>query len=172
MSRDSSVIHYAARKTPLGPLQVAATPRGICAAAFGRSKAAVARGLLARFPGARLISGGGGIARLAARVARLILRPAADPGLPLDLRGTAFQLGVWNALRRIPPGRTATYAGIARRAGRPGAVRAVAAACAANPVAVVVPCHRVIRSNGELSGYRWGVKRKRMLLAREAVANR
>ncbi len=103
-------------------------------------------------------------------VAGLIEAPARDPQLPLDIRGTAFQRRVWSALRAIPRGATASYADIAARIGAPASVRAVAGACAANPLAVVVPCHRVVRRDGGLSGYRWGIARKRALLQREAAA--
>ncbi len=100
----------------------------------------------------------------------LVEAPASGPDLPLDIRGTAFQRRVWQALREVPAGSTASYAAIAARVGAPGAVRAVAGACAANPLAVAIPCHRVVRQDGALSGYRWGVERKRALLDREASA--
>ncbi|MBE0531180.1 MAG: methylated-DNA--[protein]-cysteine S-methyltransferase [Rhodospirillales bacterium] len=123
-----------------------------------------------RFPAARLIEGGAQAEALAARVAGAIETPSRGLDLPLDIRGTAFQRRVWEALCEIPTGTTSSYAEIARRIGAPGAVRAVAQACAANPVAVAVPCHRVVRSDGALSGYRWGAGRKRVLLTREAEA--
>jgi AraC family transcriptional regulator, regulatory protein of adaptative response / methylated-DNA-[protein]-cysteine methyltransferase len=122
-----------------------------------------------RFRHARLIGGDRDFERLAAKVIALVEAPghsAAD--LPIDIRGTAFQHRVWEALRNIPAGTTATYAEIASRIGKPTAVRAVGRACGANPLAVVIPCHRVVRNDGALSGYRWGIERKRVLLQREA----
>src|SRR6185503_1733558 len=109
--------------------------------------------------------------RMVGRVRQLVEHPYRRAGIPVAPAGTPFQRRVWTALRRIPPGSTETYATIARRIGRPAAVRAVAGACAANPVAVAIPCHRVVRTDGSLSGYRWGIKRKRLLLAREAFAH-
>ena len=106
----------------------------------------------------------------AERIVQFITRPDAQPDLPLDISGTAFQALVWRALQKIPPGRTATYSEIAAALGRPSAVRAVAQACASNKLAVLVPCHRVVRGDGELAGYRWGIERKRALIARERAA--
>jgi AraC family transcriptional regulator of adaptative response/methylated-DNA-[protein]-cysteine methyltransferase len=123
--------------------------------------------LAQRFPQATLREGDSDFAELVARVVALVDAPGTGADLPLDLRGTAFQQRVWQALRGIPPGHTASYAEIAARIGTPTAARAVAQACAANPLAVAVPCHRVVRQNGDLAGYRWGVARKRALLARE-----
>ncbi len=164
-----TTIRFAIGASSLGALLVAATARGVCAIEFGDDPERLAREFQNRFPRARVIGADRGFERLVAAVVGLVERPGTPAPLPLDLRGTAFQLRVWNALRRIPPGATATYATIARGIGRPAAVRAVAGACAANRLAVAVPCHRIIRTDGSLSGYRWGVARKRALLAREAA---
>ena len=141
----------------------------MCAIALGDDPDRLVRGLQDRFPRAMLAGGEPDFERWVACVVALVERPAAGPGadLPLDIRGTAFQVRVWEALRRIPPGSTASYAEIARRIGSPRSSRAVAAACAANPLAVAIPCHRVVRTDGSLSGYRWGVERKAALLERE-----
>src|SRR5437868_179118 len=125
------------------------------------------RDLRARFPQANFIGGDSDFAKLVAQVIRFLEAPAIGLDLPLDLRGTAFQQRVWQALREIPVGKTASYADIAKRIGAPKSVRAVAKACAANNVAVAIPCHRVVRNDGALSGYRWGIVRKRVLLERE-----
>ena len=128
------------------------------------------RELQDRFPKALLVGGDERFERLVAEVVGLVEAPAQGLDLPLDVRGTAFQQRVWQALRAIPGGSTASYAEIAERIGRPKAVRAVARACATNPVAVAIPCHRVVRADGALSGYRWGIERKRALLERERAA--
>ncbi|HZQ90391.1 MAG TPA: bifunctional DNA-binding transcriptional regulator/O6-methylguanine-DNA methyltransferase Ada [Terriglobales bacterium] len=160
-------ISFAIADCALGKLLVAATARGVCAVRLGDSEAELAGGLKEEFPAATLDAGN---RRLRAWVQQVLVTldgeaPAAE--LPLDLRGTAFQWKVWNALRQIPAGETRTYADIARSIGSPGAVRAVGSACGANPVALVVPCHRAVRSDGGLGGYRWGLERKRKLLAGE-----
>ena len=128
----------------------------------------MARDLQDRFPHANLIGGDAGFEKLVAKVVGFVEAPALGLNLPLDVRGTAFQQRVWQALRKIPVGSTASYSDIAKRIGLPKSVRAVAQACAANALAVAIPCHRVVRNDGALSGYRWGVKRKRALLQREA----
>ncbi|MGB6145318.1 MAG: methylated-DNA--[protein]-cysteine S-methyltransferase, partial [Rhodanobacter sp.] len=128
------------------------------------------RELQDRFPRARLIGGDRDYERLVAQVVGFVEAPALGLDLPLDVRGTAFQQRVWQALREIPVGSTASYSEIARRIGAPKASRAVAQACAGNMLAVAIPCHRVVRNDGDLSGYRWGVPRKRALLEREAQA--
>jgi AraC family transcriptional regulator of adaptative response/methylated-DNA-[protein]-cysteine methyltransferase len=164
-----AAIRFAVGQTSLGAILVAATNKGVCAIQFGEDPDALVRGLQDRFPKAELI---GADAEFEALVARVVgtVEGAADAGdLPLDIQGTAFQERVWRALRDIPKGSTASYADIAATIGAPKAVRAVAQACAANPTAVVIPCHRVVRSDGALSGYRWGVERKRALLQREAA---
>jgi len=160
-------IRYALTHCALGGLLVAASELGVCAILFGEDPAALGEELAQRFPQATLREGDSDFAELVARVVALVDAPGTGADLPLDLRGTAFQQRVWQALRGIPPGHTASYAEIAARIGTPTAARAVAQACAANPLAVAVPCHRVVRQNGDLAGYRWGVARKRALLARE-----
>ncbi|ATQ44308.1 methylated-DNA--[protein]-cysteine S-methyltransferase [Caulobacter mirabilis] len=156
--------------TDLGAALVAASDAGLRAITLGDDAAALRADLSARFPKARLVQDAGGLGDLAAKVRALIADPTAGAELPLDDRGTELQRAVWKALRAIPPGRTASYAEVARAIGRPEAVRAVAQACGANPLAVLTPCHRVVRSDGGLSGYRWGVERKRALLVREGAA--
>ena len=142
----------------------------MCAILLGDDPEALARDLQDRFPRARLIGGDAAFERLVARVVGLIEAPALGLDLPLDLRGTAFQQRVWQALRDIPAGAKASYSDVARRIGAPKSIRAVAQACGANALAVMIPCHRVVRRDGALSGYRWGVERKRALLEREALA--
>lgn len=163
-------IRFAVGQCSLGAILVAATARGVCAIQFGDDPATLVRALQDRFPKARLEGGDPGFERLVAQVVGFVEAPAQGLDLPLDVRGTAFQERVWQALRTIAAGSTASYAEIAGRIGSPRAVRAVAQACAANPVAVAIPCHRVVRTDGALSGYRWGVERKRELLRREARA--
>lgn len=169
--RSPDEIRYATGQCSLGSILVAQSRRGICAILFGDSPEALARDLRARFAKASLITSARDLANVITSVVRLIEAPAAGVDLPpLDLRGTAFQQRVWQALRRIPPGATASYRDIAARIGAPKAVRAVAQACGVNPLAVAIPCHRVVRSDGALSGYRWGPERKHALLQREARA--
>ena len=152
----------------LGAILVAATEAGLCAILLGDEPEPLVRDLQDRFPGAEIEGGDPDFEAWMARVIGLVEAPGTSLDLPLDIRGTAFQQRVWEALRRIPVGSTATYAEIARAIGAPSAMRAVALACGANHLAVAIPCHRVVRSDGALSGYRWGVDRKRDLLAREA----
>jgi AraC family transcriptional regulator, regulatory protein of adaptative response / methylated-DNA-[protein]-cysteine methyltransferase len=161
-------IHFAVGECSLGSILVARSEVGICAIYLGDDPDALVRELQDRFPRARLIGGDTEFEKLVAQVVGFVEAPAVGLDLPLDVRGTAFQQRVWQALREIPAGSTATYSEIAGRIGVPKAVRAVAQACAANPVALAIPCHRVIRTDGALSGYRWGVERKRELLQREA----
>ena len=142
----------------------------MCAILLGDNPEALLRNLEDRFANARLVGGDESFEGMVARVVALVEAPALGHDLPLDVRGTAFQQRVWQALRDIPAGSTESYAEIAARIGAPGAARAVARACAANPAAVAVPCHRVVRQDGGLSGYRWGVERKAALLEREAGA--
>jgi len=162
-------IRFAVGQCSLGAILVAATAKGVCATALGDDAERLVRDLQDRFPRAQLIGGDKEFERLVAQVVGLVERPSTAATLPFDLRGTAFQQRVWQALRAIPSGATATYSEIAKRIGRPRAIRAVAQACAANPAAVAVPCHRVVRRDGGLGGYRWGIERKRALLAREAA---
>jgi AraC family transcriptional regulator of adaptative response/methylated-DNA-[protein]-cysteine methyltransferase len=161
-------IRFAIGECSLGSILVAATARGVCAILLGDDPQQLAHDLEARFPRARLIGADADFEDLVARVVGLVERPRAPSKLPLDVQGTAFQQRVWAALRAIPAGKTRSYVEIARAIGAPSSARAVAAACAANPVAVAIPCHRVVRTDGDLAGYRWGVARKRALLDREA----
>lgn len=165
-----SAIRFAIGECSLGAILVAQSARGVCAILLGDDPDALARELQDRFPKARLIGGDRDYERLVAQVVGFIEAPAIGLDLPLDVRGTAFQQRVWRALREIPAGSTASYGEIARRIGAPTAARAVAQACASNLLAVAIPCHRVVRNDGGLSGYRWGVPRKRALLDREAKA--
>jgi len=162
-----TTIRFAIRECSLGSVLVAASERGVCAIALGDDAGELARDLHKRFPNAQLSGADDDFEKLISRVVELIDEPARGSDLPLDIRGTAFQQRVWQALREIAPGSTATYSGIAGKIGLPKAVRAVARACAANKLAVAIPCHRVVRTDGNLSGYRWGVERKRALLNRE-----
>jgi AraC family transcriptional regulator of adaptative response/methylated-DNA-[protein]-cysteine methyltransferase len=154
----------------LGSILVAQSGRGVCSILIGEDPMRLSHDLRHQFPMANLVARENGQEELVAQVVGLIEKPGAGLDLPLDVRGTAFQQLVWEALQRIPSGSTATYTDIARQIGMPGAVRAVAQACGANALAVAIPCHRVIRNDGSLSGYRWGVERKRAILAREAHA--
>lgn len=163
-------IRFAVTECSLGFVLVAASDRGLCAILLGGDADDLARDLQARFPGAEIVGGSRSLAKQVAQVVRFIEQPGTTFRLPLDIRGTAFQQKVWQALREIPLGRTANYTEIARRLGKPRSVRAVAGACAANALAVVIPCHRVLRRDGALSGYRWGVERKRALLSLEVKA--
>lgn len=160
-------IRYALGACSLGQFLVACTDRGICAILLGDTQKELKEELTARFPKAHKLAADSVLESVVREVAKLIETPAAGLGLPLDVRGTAFQQRVWEHLRRIPSGTTTTYTELARAIGAPAAVRAVASACAANPVAIAIPCHRVIRQDGELAGYRWGLARKQRLLARE-----
>jgi AraC family transcriptional regulator, regulatory protein of adaptative response / methylated-DNA-[protein]-cysteine methyltransferase len=169
---DGATIRFAVGQCSLGAILVAASETGVCAIQFGDDPEALVRNLQDRFPKARLIGGDAAFEQLVARVVGLIEAPAQGHDLPLDVRGTAFQQQVWQALRDIPAGATASYAEIAVRIGQPKAVRAVAQACAANEIAVAIPCHRVVRRDGAPSGYRWGVERKQALLARESAPRR
>lgn len=165
-------IRWAISDSSLGSVLVAATDRGICAIAMGDDPEMLQRDLSTRFPRASFVDNDQAFRTLVARVVALVEAPARAVRLPLDVRGTAFQQRVWEALRNIPAGATASYSDIARTIGLPRAVRGVARACASNTVAVAIPCHRAVRSDGTLAGYRWGLARKRALLAREAAASR
>ncbi len=163
-------IHFDIGPTTLGHVLVATSGKGICAILLGDSAAAVTRELAQRFPDAGRTRDPRALASTLKRVTAFVESPASDLDLPLDLGGTEFQKRVWRALRGIPRGATASYADVARRISAPKSFRAVAQACGANPIALAVPCHRVVRNDGGLSGYRWGVARKRALLEREARA--
>jgi AraC family transcriptional regulator of adaptative response/methylated-DNA-[protein]-cysteine methyltransferase len=160
-------IRYAIPECSLGLVLIAASEKGVCAILFGDDPEELGRELQDQLPHARLIGGDKPFQELAAKVVSFVEDPAKGIDLPLDIRGTAFQHRVWEALRHIPVGSTASYAEIAKKIGAPKAVRAVARACATNRIAVAIPCHRVVRSDGALSGYRGGVERKRALLAKE-----
>ena len=158
-------IRYVVTDSQLGPLLVAATPKGICRLTFGEDERALRR----RFPNADIRADDGTIAEWVEGVLTAIDRPEAAPELPIDVRGTAFQEKVWQELRKIPLGQTRSYADIAAAVGQPGAVRAVGTANGSNPVSVLVPCHRVIRSDGSLGGYGGGLPNKVKLLAAEGI---
>ena len=162
-------IRFAVGQCSLGAVLVAATDKGICAILLGDDPASLVRNLEDRFPNAQLVGGDAAFEQLVAQAVGLVEAPGTGEHLPLDVRGTAFQQRVWQALRAIPAGTTVTYADLARRIGAPKAVRGVAQACAANPVAIAIPCHRVVRTDGSLAGYRWGIERKRALLERERL---
>src|SRR6202163_189706 len=163
-------IRFAVGKCSLGSILVAQSDRGICAILLGDDPDSLARDLQDQFPKANLIGGDAGFERLVAKVVGFVEAPALGLDLPLDVRGTAFQQRVWQSLRKIPAGSTASYTDVAKLIGSPNSVRAVAQACGANALAVAIPCHRVVRNDGALSGYRWGVERKRVLLEKEAHA--
>ena len=163
-------IHFAVGECSLGSILVATSDRGVCAVFIGDDPQQLARDLQDQFPKADIVGDESGYEELVASVIGSIEKPQAGLDLPLDIRGTAFQQRVWKALQQIPVGSTASYTEIAERIGMPKSVRAVAGACAANRHAVAIPCHRVIRTDGGLSGYRWGVERKRALLEREGNA--
>ena len=159
---------FALGHSSLGMVLVAGSERGVRAILLGDDPAALVGDLQRRFPETTLTRADSALEPLLSRVVQLVESPGAEVYLPLDMQGTPFQRRVWQELRDIPAGSTSTYTEIANRIGSPRSVRAVAQACAANPLAVAVPCHRVLRGDGQLSGYRWGVERKRRLLAREA----
>lgn len=163
-------VRFAVGRCALGDFLVAATGKGVCAVLLGGDPDALVRDLAKRFPRARLAGGDAAFEALVARVVGVLEGRGTGEGLPLDVRGTAFQRRVWTALRSIPLGKTSTYAEIARRVGAPKATRAVGSAIGANKLAVLIPCHRVVRVGGALSGYRWGVALKRALLTREGAA--
>jgi AraC family transcriptional regulator of adaptative response/methylated-DNA-[protein]-cysteine methyltransferase len=160
-------IRFAIGECWLGSILVAATDKGICAILLGDDPEELVRDLQDRFRRAELVGGDEKFEKLVARVVGFVEQPAKVSKLPLDIRGTAFQQEVWQALCKIPTGTTASYAEVARRVGRPASVRAVGQAIAANPIAVAIPCHRVVRTDGSLCGYRWGVERKKQLQTRE-----
>lgn len=164
----ADVMHVAFARSPIGLVLVARSAAGLVAVLVGDDREALRRELARRFPLGEWAGSDAALDALAERVAALVETPAKTLDVPLDMRGTPFQRDVWRALRAIPPGATTTYGELAARLGRPTSARAVGAACGANPLAIVVPCHRVIARDGALTGYRWGVERKRALLEREA----
>lgn len=162
-------IHYGITDSPLGNLIAASTEKGVCFVMMDDNKKSLVKELGKRFPKAELIDGGKSYEATLMQVVDMIHRPAVVRPLELDVQGTAFQKSVWNALQKVPVGKTATYRDIAKSIRKPKAVRAVAQACGANNIAIVIPCHRIIKSDGSISGYRWGVHRKKELLEREAA---
>lgn len=166
----TAAVRFAIGPCSLGLVLVAVSERGIRAIMLGDDRDALARELRERLPDVTPTPADGELDAVVAAVAALIVAPHEGFSLPLDPHGTTFQQRVWQALREIPAGATASYSDVAERIGSPAAVRAVAQACGANPIAVAIPCHRVVGRNGALTGYRWGVERKRALLAREARA--
>lgn len=161
-------VTYALAASVLGPVLIAATPKGICGIDLDDNPATLIKRLQARFPKARLQEGGEAFSAWVSDVLACIEQPGRSLNLPLDIRGTAFQCRVWQALQNIPPGQTVTYTQLAAKIGQPKASRAVAKACATNHIAIIVPCHRVIAKDGSLRGYRWGIERKQALLEKES----
>ena len=166
---DGATIRFAAGECSLGSILVAASDLGICSIALGNDPDTLVRELQDRFPNAELIGGDPQFERMVARVVAFVENPSAGLELPLHVQGTAFQQRVWKALCDIPCGATCSYAELAQKLGQPNATRAVAAACAANTLAVAIPCHRVVRTDGSISGYRWGIQRKEKLLQVEGA---
>lgn len=162
-------IQLGTARCDLGMVLIAATHNGICAIELGDDESTLIESMRLRYPRANLLMMNTQTAQWLQQVVRWIKQPQAALQLPLDIQGTAFQRQVWDALREIPPGQTRSYTDIAAQIGKPNAVRAVATACASNQLALTIPCHRVIRGNGELAGYRWGIERKRELLRRESM---
>jgi AraC family transcriptional regulator of adaptative response/methylated-DNA-[protein]-cysteine methyltransferase len=165
-------IGYTLVESFLGWLLVAATPRGICSVTIGDEKEKLARDLHEEFPQAEITREDTDLQPHLKTLLQTLSGQAPHQGLPLDVQGTAFQMRVWEELRRIPRGQTVSYSGLAHRIGKPAATRAIARACATNPVAILTPCHRVIRENGDLGGYRWGLDRKRQLLENEKIPSK
>jgi AraC family transcriptional regulator of adaptative response/methylated-DNA-[protein]-cysteine methyltransferase len=166
----AAVVRYTTAPSPLGRMLIAATDKGICAIQFADSDEELQQGLMREFPFATRRRDDQAMAQWKENLARLIQGQDVNPSLPLDIRATAFQRRVWECLQRIPRGETRSYSAVAKKIGMPKATRAVARACATNPVAVAIPCHRVVREDGELGGYRWGIERKERLLAMEKEA--
>src|SRR5260370_39105170 len=162
-------IRYAAVPSPLARLLVGAPERGVCFVSLGDAAEPLERALKSEFPAARLQRDAHGLGRWTAAIVKHLEGRPSQLDVPLDVQATAFQRRVWEELQKIPYGQTRSYAEVARRIGQPQATRAVAHACATNPAAVVIPCHRVVRADGALGGYRWGVERKRALLKQEAA---
>jgi O-6-methylguanine DNA methyltransferase len=171
LEKPSEEIRFEIRESSLDLLLVAFSAKGLCAVLLGDDRRALRLDLQERFPNATIIDAEAEAAGLAAEVLQFVESPQLGLDVSLDLRGTAFQRRVWRALLNIPVGTTASYTEIAQRIGMPKGARAVARACAANSLAIVVPCHRVVKSDGKLSGYRWGVERKKILLRKELEAS-
>jgi AraC family transcriptional regulator of adaptative response/methylated-DNA-[protein]-cysteine methyltransferase len=169
VERRGAILRYATGTCSLGSILVGSSEEGVCAILLGGDPETLLDQLRDRFPDMATTADEGELARLVAKIIAYIEAPVCDLDLPLDIRGTAFQRRVWQVLRHIPAGSTVSYADVAGRIGSPKSVRAVAQACARNAIAVAIPCHRVIRSDGGLSGYRWGVARKQALLTKEAA---
>jgi AraC family transcriptional regulator of adaptative response/methylated-DNA-[protein]-cysteine methyltransferase len=167
----NTTIRFAVGECSLGSILVARTERGVCAILLGDEPETLVRELENRFPRAHLMGGDAEFERFVAKVVGFVEAPSLGLDLPLDVRGTAFQQRVWRALKDVPAGKTVSYSDVAKVIGSPKAVRAVAQACAANPIAVAIPCHRVVRTGGGLSGYRWGIERKRALLKKEKASS-
>jgi AraC family transcriptional regulator of adaptative response/methylated-DNA-[protein]-cysteine methyltransferase len=163
----ASIVRYTTAPSPLGRMLIAATDKGICAISFGDSDQQLQQGLMREFPFAARRRDDGALSQWRDSLTSLIQGHETNPALPLDIRATAFQRQVWEALQQIPRGETRSYSALAKEIGMPRATRAVARACATNPVAVAIPCHRIVRQDGDLGGYRWGVARKQQLLALE-----
>jgi AraC family transcriptional regulator of adaptative response/methylated-DNA-[protein]-cysteine methyltransferase len=166
----AAVVRYTIAPSPLGRMLIAATDKGICAISFANSDQQLLQGLIREFPFAVRRRDDAAMAERRDTLARLIQGQEANPSLPLDIRATAFQRKVWEALQRIPRGETRTYSGLAKQIGMPTAARAVARACATNRIAIAIPCHRIIREDGNMGGYRWGIERKEKLLSLEKSA--
>ncbi len=166
----AAAIRYTCADSPLGRMLIAATERGICSIQFGRSDGELMAGLKREFPFAARKADEGGLQSWASALLRHMRGKDSDTSLPLDIRATAFQRRVWTYLQSIPFGATQSYSQVAEAIGRPSATRAVARACATNPVAVAIPCHRVVRQDGSMGGYRWGIERKKTLLEMEQTA--
>jgi len=162
-------IRFVTTTCSLGVILVATSEKGVCTLLMGDDADTLERDLRRRLPLANLVAGDAELTGVAAQVVRFVESPTSALDMPLDLRGTPFQRRVWRALKSIPAGTTVSYADIAKRIGAPAAVRAVAQACGANAIALAIPCHRVVRSDGTLSGYRWGIERKHALLEREGA---
>ena len=162
-------IHYGITDSPIGRMLLAATKKGVCSIRFGKNRE-MERDLRAEFPNAALERNEGTVAHHCNALLNYLCGRSRELRLPLDVRATEFQKRVWAALRMIPKGKRLTYGELATTIGHPGAARAVARACAANPVAVAIPCHRVVRADGALGGFRWGIERKAMLLERERTS--
>jgi AraC family transcriptional regulator of adaptative response/methylated-DNA-[protein]-cysteine methyltransferase len=165
----NATIRFAVGECSLGSILVAKSERGVCAILLGDEPHVLVRELENRFPRAELVGGDAAFESLVAKVVGFVEAPSVGLDLPLDVRGTAFQQRVWCALQDIPAGKTVSYADVAKAIGAPKSARAVAQACGANPIAVAIPCHRVVKTDGGLSGYRWGIERKRALLKREGA---